>query len=157
MEFSREEYCSGLLISSPGDLPNPRTEPWSPTLQADSLSLNCGGRAQGNTKGVHQICTGWVEGVAKGCFWRNRHLIYSLGPTAVGMGEKGGKGGKKHLDRAVPMGGRNSIRRLRGIRGWSLVHRRGTQIRQVCNQYNQVNKASTSKDKVFSHKKINCT
>ena len=36
--FSRQEYWSGLLFSSPGDLPNPRIEPRSPTLQADSLT-----------------------------------------------------------------------------------------------------------------------
>ena len=38
MEFSRQEYQSGLSFPSPGDLPNPGTEPGSPTLQADSLS-----------------------------------------------------------------------------------------------------------------------
>ena len=27
MEFSRQENCSSLLFPSPGDLPNPRTEP----------------------------------------------------------------------------------------------------------------------------------
>ena len=37
MEFSRPEYRSGLLFSSPGDLPNPGVEPGSPTLQVDSL------------------------------------------------------------------------------------------------------------------------
>ena len=37
MEFSREEYWSGLLFLSPGDLSNPETEPGSPTLQADAL------------------------------------------------------------------------------------------------------------------------
>ena len=37
MEFSRQEYWSGLLFPSPGDLPNPGIEPWSPTLQADTL------------------------------------------------------------------------------------------------------------------------
>ena len=37
MGFSRQEYWSGLLSNSPGDLPNPGTEPRSPTLQADSL------------------------------------------------------------------------------------------------------------------------
>ena len=37
MEFSRQEYWNGLLFPSPGDLPNPRIEPGSPTLQADSL------------------------------------------------------------------------------------------------------------------------
>ena len=37
MEFSRQEYCSGLPFPSPGDLPDPGIEPGSPTLQADSL------------------------------------------------------------------------------------------------------------------------
>ena len=36
MGFSRKEYWSGLPLPSPGDLPNPGTEPGSP-LQADSL------------------------------------------------------------------------------------------------------------------------
>ena len=38
MEFSREEYWSGLSFPSPGDLPNPGIEPRSPALQADALS-----------------------------------------------------------------------------------------------------------------------
>ena len=37
MEFSRQEYWSGLPLPSPGDLPNPGIESGSPTLQADSL------------------------------------------------------------------------------------------------------------------------
>ena len=37
MEFSRQEYWSGLPFPSPGDLPDARTEPGSPTQQADSL------------------------------------------------------------------------------------------------------------------------
>ena len=37
MEFSRQEYWSGLPFPSPGDLPDPRIEPRSPSLQADSL------------------------------------------------------------------------------------------------------------------------
>ena len=37
MGFSRQEYWSGLPFPSPGDLPNPRIEPWSPSLQADAL------------------------------------------------------------------------------------------------------------------------
>ena len=37
MEFSRQEYWSGLPLPSPGDLPNPGIELGSPTLQADSL------------------------------------------------------------------------------------------------------------------------
>ena len=37
MEFSRQEYWSGLPFPSPGYLPNPGIEPGSPTLQADAL------------------------------------------------------------------------------------------------------------------------
>ena len=37
MEFSRQEYWSGLSFPSPGDLPNPGIEPRSPALQADAL------------------------------------------------------------------------------------------------------------------------
>ena len=37
MEFSRQEYWSGLPFPSPGDLPNPGIEPRYPELQADSL------------------------------------------------------------------------------------------------------------------------
>ena len=35
--FSRKEYWSGLPCLPPGDLPDPRIEPGSPTLQADPL------------------------------------------------------------------------------------------------------------------------
>ena len=37
MEFSRQEYWSGLPFPSPGDLPDPGIKPSSPTLQADAL------------------------------------------------------------------------------------------------------------------------
>ena len=37
MEFSRQEYWSGLPFPSPGDLPNPGIELMSPALEADSL------------------------------------------------------------------------------------------------------------------------
>ena len=37
MEFSRQEYWSGLPFHSPGDLPNPWIKPGCPALQADAL------------------------------------------------------------------------------------------------------------------------
>ena len=37
MGFSRQEYWSGLPFPSPGDLPDPGIEPWSPALQAGVL------------------------------------------------------------------------------------------------------------------------
>ena len=55
MEFSRQEYWSGYPFPSPGDLPNPGTEPRSPTFRqvlyhlsqqgspwlSEGLSLTC--------------------------------------------------------------------------------------------------------------------
>ena len=38
MEFSSQEYWSGLPFPSPGDLPNPGIKPGSPALQIDFLS-----------------------------------------------------------------------------------------------------------------------
>ena len=38
MGFSTQEYWSGLPFPSPGDLPDPRIEPRSPALRADTLT-----------------------------------------------------------------------------------------------------------------------
>ena len=38
MEFSRQEYWSGLSFSSPGYLANPEMKPGSPALEADALT-----------------------------------------------------------------------------------------------------------------------
>ena len=40
MEFSRQEYWSGLPSPPPGDLPDPGTELMSHALQVDSLPLS---------------------------------------------------------------------------------------------------------------------
>ena len=37
MEFSRQEYWSGLPFPSPGDIRDPGIKPGSPTLRADAL------------------------------------------------------------------------------------------------------------------------
>ena len=50
MGFSRQEYWSGLPFPSPGDLPNPGTEPRSPTLQANALTSEPPGKSLGNKK-----------------------------------------------------------------------------------------------------------
>ena len=39
MGFSRQEYWSGLLFPSPGDLPDPGIKSGSPALQADSFPI----------------------------------------------------------------------------------------------------------------------
>ena len=44
MGFPRQQYWSGLLFPSPGDLPYPGIKPGSPPLQADSLSTELLGK-----------------------------------------------------------------------------------------------------------------
>ena len=46
MGFSRQEYWSGLLFPSPGDLPKPGIEPGSPALQVDILTSEPPGKPQ---------------------------------------------------------------------------------------------------------------
>ena len=43
MEFSQQEYWSGLPFPSPGDLPETGIEPGSPALEANSLLSECPG------------------------------------------------------------------------------------------------------------------
>ena len=45
MEFSRQEYWSGLPFPSPGDLPETGIEPRSPALLADSLPAEPSGKS----------------------------------------------------------------------------------------------------------------
>ena len=63
MEFSRQEYGSGLPFPSPGDLSDPGIEPGSPALQANTLPFEPPGKpskfhiyALINCIGVEPIC-----------------------------------------------------------------------------------------------------
>ena len=51
MEFSRQEYWSGLPFPSPEDLPNLGIEPRSPALQADFLLSEPPGKPKNNGVG----------------------------------------------------------------------------------------------------------
>ena len=55
MEFSRQEYWSGLPFPSPGDLPDPEIEPESPALQADTLPSEPPGKY--HCIMYHNLCT----------------------------------------------------------------------------------------------------
>ena len=52
MEFSKQEYWSGLPFSSPGDLPDPGIEPRSPALQADTLLSELPGKPKPDTENL---------------------------------------------------------------------------------------------------------
>ena len=64
MGFSKQEYWSGLLFPSPGDLPDPGIKPGSLALQADSLPSEPPGKATGSrwravcSPGCPQSCKG---------------------------------------------------------------------------------------------------
>ena len=44
MEFSRQEYWSGLPLPFPGDLPNPEIEPASPALAGEFFTTEPPGK-----------------------------------------------------------------------------------------------------------------
>ena len=58
MEFSRQEYWSGLPFPSPGNLPDPEIEPGSPALQADSLPSEPPGKPKIYKEG--DSCQNWI-------------------------------------------------------------------------------------------------
>jgi len=49
MGFSRQEYWSELPFPSPGDLPNPGTEPESPAFWADALPSEPPGKSKSHS------------------------------------------------------------------------------------------------------------
>ena len=56
MEFSRQEYWSGLPFPSPGNLPNLGIKPRSPSLQSDSLPSEQAGKPYSSSL-VNQLIT----------------------------------------------------------------------------------------------------
>ena len=68
MEFSRQDYWSGLLFLSPEDLPNPGIEPRPHALQADILpsepfekTLMLGKIEGRRRRGRHRVR--WLDGI----------------------------------------------------------------------------------------------
>ena len=64
-EFPRQVYCSGLLFSSPRNLPDPGTEPSSPTLQANSLPSEPPGKQSPGLRGIHFLASLGFPGLIK--------------------------------------------------------------------------------------------
>ena len=58
MEFSRPEYWNGQPFPSPGDLPDPGSEPRSPALQADSLPAEPPGKSKNTGVGSLSLLQG---------------------------------------------------------------------------------------------------
>ena len=58
VQFSRQEYWSGLPFPSPGSLPDPRIKPRSPTLQADALTSEPPGKLKSTGVGCYFLLQG---------------------------------------------------------------------------------------------------
>ena len=84
MEFSRQEYWSGLPFPSPGDLPDPGIKPRSPALQADALPSEPPGKPRDsrdkskNWFGLNQACKLLHS---KGNHKQSETTTYRLGET----------------------------------------------------------------------------
>ena len=65
IEFSRQEYWSGLPFSSPADLPNLGIEPGSPALQADSLPTELPGKSHLSIRGTAKRWQKYIEEIYK--------------------------------------------------------------------------------------------
>ena len=79
MEFSRPAYWSGQPFPSPRDLPNPGTEPMSPTLQAYSLAAELSGKPKNTGVGIlsllQRIFLTWESNWGLLCC---RRMLYQL-------------------------------------------------------------------------------
>ena len=58
LKFLRPESWSGYPFPSPGDIPNPRIEPRSPALQADSLPAEPQGKSKNTGMGILSLLQG---------------------------------------------------------------------------------------------------
>ena len=72
MEFSRQEYWSGLPFPSPGDLPDPGIEHRSLALQTDSLPSEQPGKP---------VCPKKKAFLRKLLFQKSSHLVHHLGSS----------------------------------------------------------------------------
>ena len=99
MGFSRQEYCSGLPFPSPGDLPDPGTEPGSPALEADALTSKPPGKPR-NPAGPGQVELGLSEWLQLCRQMQHSHLEQCLlSPLSTATSKKSrdtGFGGSQH-------------------------------------------------------------
>ena len=91
VEFSRQEYWSGLPCPPPGDPPNPEIELRSPTLQADSLPAEPPGKPKNTGVGSLSLLQGIfpTQGSNPGLL-HFRQILYQLShqekPKNTGVG-----------------------------------------------------------------------
>ena len=78
MGCPRQEYWGGWPFPSPGDLPDPGIEPWSPALQADSLPTQLPETHTTTCTHTRPTCRGFLpQGFSNGCLQKPA-LMWSL-------------------------------------------------------------------------------
>ena len=84
MGFLRQDYWSGLPLPSPGDLLDPRIQPKSPALQADSLPTELWGKSLSTRMGWWDSLNAslWLDGLFTAqetllCFFPNSEMLSS--------------------------------------------------------------------------------
>ena len=73
MEFSRQEYWSGLPFPTPEDLPKPRIEPTSPALAGGFFTTVPSGKPPSVIHGTNLFCNTWTK--------FNRRTSFCMCPT----------------------------------------------------------------------------
>ena len=81
MEFSRQEYWSGLPFPSPGEFPNPGIKPRSPALQADTLLSEPPGKPHWEKIVLLNYCTDGVRALFLFLFSRQQTVLWRLCPS----------------------------------------------------------------------------
>ena len=119
MEFSRQEYWSGLPFPSPRDLPDPRIEPRSPALLADTLPSEPPGKSKkGRIGGV--LSSVVMDGVDGMCMCGEWGLLGAgeTGPPYL-CSQDGARAwtGRRRSHSALPGSGEDNYTVVLGPRG----------------------------------------
>ena len=77
MGFSRQEYWSGLPLPSPWDLPDPGTEPGSPSLRADALPSEPPGNPNVHSSTIYNS-QAWKQCPTKDGWVRKMWYMYTM-------------------------------------------------------------------------------
>ena len=89
-EFPRLKYWSGLSFPSPGDLPNPVTEPMSPTLAGRFFTTDLPGKSSQPRK-TYSLLVGIIKAQYWKSPWRQKHqkLIFRPKRRILNLQSKG--------------------------------------------------------------------
>ena len=121
MEFSRQEYWSGLPFSSPGDLLDPGIKHGSPTLQADSLLSEPPGKP---FEGLVALKGYKLE--------NNTSIFYSLIHSSINLSRMSWAFTKWGM--VLCAGEQPWVKQTRSLKKWNLHSKEGGEMLNICKQ-----------------------